>query len=91
MCIRDRIIAKPLNSEFGDLWVVKSFQFTLMRGAQNPNLKTSSSNAFTGDMKTILNDLRPNDKILIEHVKGQLANGQGPVRNLNPITVKVLP
>jgi len=85
------IIAKPLNSEFGDLWVVKSFQFTLMRGAQNPNLKTSSSNAFTGDMKTILNDLRPNDKILIEHVKGQLANGQGPVRNLNPITVKVLP
>lgn len=85
------VIARPLNSEFGDLWVVKSFQFTLMRGAQNPKLETSSSNAFTGDMKTILNDLRPNDKILIEHIKGQLANGQGPVRDLGPITVKVLP
>lgn len=84
------IIAKTLNSEFGDLWVVKSFEFTIMRGTQNPKQKLGNSNAFTTDMKVILEDLRPNDKILIERIKGQLANGQGPVRDLNPIAIKVL-
>jgi hypothetical protein len=51
----------------------------------------AASNAFTEDMKQLIAAVRPGDKVYLEGIKARLANGEGPVRDLSPITLKVLP
>lgn len=36
-----------------------------------------------------MDNLRVGDQIYIENIKGRLANGQGPSRDLAPIAIKV--
>lgn len=83
------IIAKPIGSEFGEVWQVMSYEFTLVRNGQSPIVKSGTGSAFTEDIKEILKRVKPNDQIYIENIKAKLANGQGSPRNLAPIAVKV--
>jgi hypothetical protein len=56
-----------------------------------PVFLDATGNAFTPEMREALKALRPGDQVYVENIRGQLANGQGPVRELAPIAVKVLP
>ncbi len=83
------IVAKPIGSEFGDVWQVISYEFTLVRGNGSPIVKVGSGNTFTADMKEVLARLRTGDQLYIENIKAKLANGEGMPRSLSPIAVKV--
>ncbi|MGV3638337.1 MAG: gliding motility protein GldM [Flavobacteriales bacterium] len=83
------LIAKPLGSEFGDVWQVTSYEFTLVRNGQSPISKSATGNAFTPDIAKVLDNLKTGDQIYIENVKGKLANNQGTPRNLAPVAIKV--
>jgi hypothetical protein len=85
------IVAKPIGSEFGDPWKVKRFQLSIVRRGGMPVFLDATGNAFTPEMREALKALRPGDQVYVENIRGQLANGQGPVRELAPIAVKVLP
>ncbi|MBL7950539.1 MAG: gliding motility protein GldM [Flavobacteriales bacterium] len=89
LCAAPGLLAKALGSEFGDSWQVISYDLTLVRNGQSPIVKPGNGNEFTTDIKTILCKLRTGDQIYIENIKGKLANGQGPPRNLAPIAIKV--
>lgn len=88
-CAASGVLAKAIGSEFGDNWLVTSYEFTLIRNGQGPIVKPGNGNEFTPDIKTILCKLKTGDQIYIENIKGKLANGQGPPRNLAPIAIKV--
>lgn len=51
----------------------------------------SNGNAFSDEMEQALNALRPGDMVYVDGIRARLANGQGPVRELAPIAVKVMP
>lgn len=83
------LIVKAVGSEFGDVWQVMSYEFTLVRNGQSPIPKSGTGSAFTADIDKILDNLRTGDQIYLENIKGKLANGQGTPRNLAPIALKV--
>lgn len=83
------LIAKPIGSEFGETWQVTAYEFTLVRNGLSPIPKRGSGNTFTPDIDKIMDNLRVGDQIYIENIKGRLANGQGPSRDLAPIAIKV--
>ena len=83
------IAAKPMNSEFDDPWSVVQFELSIVRRGGTPIFLKANGNRFTPDMLTALAALRPNDQVFVDGVKGKLANGAGPTRDLNAIAVKV--
>jgi hypothetical protein len=85
------IIAKPLDALFDDPWVVQRFDLSMVRKGGNPVFLSSSSNAFTAEMLEVLAAVRPNDQVYVEGIRARLANGQGTVRELSPIALKVRP
>lgn len=85
------IAAKPIGSDFGDPWKVQRFELAVVRKGGAPVFLTSNGNAFTVEMEQALNALRPGDMVYVDGIRARLANGQGPVRELAPIAVKVLP
>jgi gliding motility-associated protein GldM len=89
LCATPGLLAKAIGSEFGDSWVVTAYEFTLVRNGQAPILKLGSGNEFTQEIKTILCKARSGDQIYVENIKAKLANGQGTVRSLAPIAIKV--
>ncbi|MEZ4756337.1 MAG: gliding motility protein GldM [Flavobacteriales bacterium] len=85
------IAAKPIGSDFGDPWKVQRFELAVVRKGGPPVFLTSNGNAFTDEMEQALNALRPGDMVYVDGIRARLANGQGPVRELAPIAVKVMP
>lgn len=85
------IAAKPIGSDFGDPWKVQRFELAVVRRGGPPVFLTSNGNAFTDEMEQALNALRPGDQVYVDGIRARLANGQGPVLELAPIAVKVLP
>lgn len=83
------VAARSLNSEFDDQWSVVQFELSIVRRGGTPIFLTANGNRFTPDMRTALAALRPNDQVFVNEVKGKLANGAGPSRDLNPIALKV--
>lgn len=89
LCAAPGLLAKALGSEFGDHWVVTSYEFTLMRNGGSPIMKNAVGNEFSEDIKTVLCRLKAGDMIYFENIKAKLANGQGTPRNLSPLAIKV--
>lgn len=85
------IAAKPIGSDFGDPWKVQHFELAVVRKGGPPVFLTSNGNAFSDEMEQALNALRPGDMVYVDGIRARLANGQGPVRELAPIAVKVMP
>ena len=85
------IAAAPIDALFEDPWVVKRFDLTVLRRGGDPILLSSTTNRFTPEMDRVLQALRPNDQVYVEGIRAQLANGQGPVQDLSPIAIQVLP
>lgn len=85
------IAAKPIGSDFGDPWKVQRFELTVVRKGGPPVFLAANGNTFTDEMKEALKVLRPGDDVLVYSIRARLANGQGPLRELAPIAVKVLP
>ena len=85
------IMAKPIGSDFGDPWKVQRFQLSIVRRGGMPVFLDATGNAFTAEMREALKALRPGDQVYVEGIRGRLANDQGPVRELAPIAIKVLP
>jgi gliding motility-associated protein GldM len=85
------IAAKPIGSDFGDPWKVQRFELAVVRKGGPSVFLTANGNAFTDEMKQALNVLRPGDQVYVDGIRARLANGQGPVRELAPIAVKVMP
>ena len=83
------VSARPEGSDFADKWIVKSFRFTFQRRSNAPVGHTITGNRFPPEVKAILAAVRPGDMIYIEGIKGQLENGQGPVRELAPMTFQI--
>lgn len=89
LCAAPGLLAKALGSEFGDNWVVTSYEFTLVRNGGSPIMRTASGNEFSEDIRTVLCRLKAGDMVYFESIKAKLANGQGTPRNLAPIAIKV--
>jgi gliding motility-associated protein GldM len=84
------VAARLEDTEFDTPWSVQRFKLMVVRGDKVMTLD-AASNAFTEDMKQLIAAVRPGDKVYLEGIKARLANGEGPVRDLSPITLKVLP
>ncbi len=82
-------VSVKTNTDFGDTWVAKSFTFSFQRGGGTPVLHHGTGNAFSAAMKQVLDKARPGDQIVIEDVRAQLANGQGPIVPLAHLSFKV--
>ncbi len=88
LTVADGIVVKT-NTEFGDTWVAKSFSFTFQRGSSAPVMHTCTGNQFSAAIKQVLDRARPGDKVFVEEIRAQLANGQGPIVALPPIALRV--
>jgi gliding motility-associated protein GldM len=66
---------------------VKSFKMSRYGKGRDPIEKTSDSNTLTGDMKTIIDQSRPGDKILFEYIKATMPDGT--TRDINSISLTV--
>ncbi|MEZ4806714.1 MAG: gliding motility protein GldM [Flavobacteriales bacterium] len=84
------IVAKPLDVLFDEDWVVQRFELSVVRKGGIPVSLATAGNAFTAEMKEVLAAVRPNDQVYVEGIKARLANGEGPVRQLSPIALKVI-
>ncbi|MCB0769339.1 MAG: gliding motility protein GldM [Flavobacteriales bacterium] len=85
------IIAKPVDALFDDPWEVQRFDLSVVRKGGDPVVLSSTGNAFTPEMLRVLAAVRPNDQVYVEGIRARLASGQGPMRDLSPIAVKVRP
>ena len=85
------VLAKLEDSEFGDPWQVQRFKLTVVRKGGVPIEHTAAGNAFSADMKAVLAAIRPGDQVYLEEIKAKLTSGQGSVRDLAPIALKVMP
>ncbi len=77
------------NTEFGDTWVAKSFTFTFLRKGGAPIEHACTGNAFSPAVQQVLALVKPGDQVFVEDIRAQLANGQGPVVALPPLSFKV--
>ncbi len=84
------VVARPLDSEFDEKWRVVRFRVVLVRGSQVID-KQVEGNEFSEEVRTLLAAVRTGERVYFEGVKAQLANGQGPVRDLAPLAFKVIP
>ena len=85
------VVAKLEDTDFDAPWTVQRFRLTVLRKGGAPIEHFAVGNTFTADMATVLNACRPGDQVHIDEIKARLANGQGPVRDLTPIALKVMP
>ncbi|MCB9183025.1 MAG: gliding motility protein GldM [Flavobacteriales bacterium] len=82
-------ISVKTNTDFGDIWVAKSFTFTFQRGSTAPVVHDCAGKQFSAAIKQVLERVRPGDRIYIDQIRAQLANGQGPVVPLAAISLRV--
>ncbi|MBK9417684.1 MAG: gliding motility protein GldM [Flavobacteriales bacterium] len=85
------VVAKPIGAEFDDPWKVQRFQLSIVRKGGPPVFQEATGNAFTPEMLEVLDALRPGDQVFVDGIRARLSSGQGHVRDLAPIAVKVLP
>ncbi|MBP7407402.1 MAG: gliding motility protein GldM [Flavobacteriales bacterium] len=82
-------VSVKTNTDFGDTWVAKSFTFSFQRGGGAPISHHCTGNSFNAAVQQVLDRVKPGDRIVIEEIRAQLANGQGPVVPLAHIALKV--
>lgn len=85
------IIARPVDDLFGETWTVQRFALTVVRRSGSPIYLLATNNAFTEQMLEAMAGLRSGDQVYVGEIKARLSNGAGPVRDLPPIAIKVLP
>lgn len=66
---------------------VKQFKMSRYGKGRDPIEKSSDSNTLTGDMKQIIEQSRPGDKILFEYIKATMPDGT--TRDINSISLTV--
>jgi gliding motility-associated protein GldM len=84
------VVARLEDSDFDAPWKVLRYRVVLVRGSQVVE-KQVDGNAFTEEVRTLLASARVGERVYLEGIKAQLANGQGPVRDLAPLAFKVIP
>ena len=84
------VVARLEDADFDAPWKVQQFQLTLIKGSEVIQL-AAQDGRFTEPMKDLLKAVRPGQRVYVEGVKARLANGQGPVRDLTPVVLKVVP
>jgi hypothetical protein len=84
------VVARLEDSDFDAPWKVLRFRVVAVRGSQVVE-KQVDGNQFTDEVRTLLAAVRQGERVYFEGIKAQLANGQGPVRDLAPLAFKVIP
>ncbi|MBL8002930.1 MAG: gliding motility protein GldM [Flavobacteriales bacterium] len=84
------VVARLEDSDFDAPWKVLRYRVVVVRGSQVVE-KHVDGNAFTEEVRTLLAAARAGERVYFEGIKAQLANGQGPVRDLAPLAFKVIP
>lgn len=85
------VIAKLEDTDFDAPWQVQRFRLMVVRKGGTPVEHSTTGNAFSAAMDEVLDACRPGDLVYIDEIKARLANGQGPVRDLTPIALRVMP
>lgn len=84
--ISARLDDSPFNAPFN----VTRFQLTWVRKDGTVTTFTASGNKFTTEMKNVLTNCRPNDRVIFEDIRAKLSNGQGREVPLGQISLRVL-
>lgn len=84
------VVARLEDSDFDAPWKVLRFRVVAVRGSQVVE-KQVDGNQFTDEVRTLLAAVRQGERVYFEGIKAQLANGQGPVRDMAPLAFKVIP
>lgn len=84
------VVVRPEDTDFEAPWKVQQFLLTVIKGSEVIQL-TAHDAQFTEPMKELLRAVRPGQRVYVEGIKARLASGQGPVRDLPPVVLKVLP
>jgi gliding motility-associated protein GldM len=84
------VAARLEDADFDAPWKMQQFQLTVIKGSEVIQL-AAQDGRFTEPMRDLLKAVRPGQRVYVEGVKARLANGQGPIRDLTPVVLKVLP
>lgn len=75
--------------EFDEPFIVKRVTVTVMRNG-TPMSVALNNGVFTEEVKRLFERLRDGDRVFIEDIQAQLANGQGPAYTVAPLALKVI-
>jgi gliding motility-associated protein GldM len=84
------ITAVPEDALFEDQFSVTRFELTVVRRDGSTATFPATGNRFTPEMRTALNAVRPNERVIFENIRAQLATGKGREVQLPQIALRVL-
>lgn len=87
LAAQSAIIPVMENFDFELFSKVKSFKMSRYGKGRDPVEKSSDSNVLSGDMRTIIEQSRPGDKILFEYIKATMPDGT--TRDINSISLTI--
>ncbi|MEO8067785.1 MAG: gliding motility protein GldM [Flavobacteriales bacterium] len=79
------------GSEFQDKWTVTKFDVVLVRAGGNVVTKPNIGNAFTTEVKKLLEAAKPGEQLILENVRAKLNVAGAPEVKLSNLTYKLLP
>jgi gliding motility-associated protein GldM len=78
------------DSPFDAPFTVKRFQLTVVRKEGNVYSFPVTGNRFTPEIRNALEQLRPNDRVIVEEVRARLSNNEGRDVDLAGVSLKVV-
>jgi len=87
LAAQSAIIPEMENFDFNVFSKVKSFKMSRYGKGRDPVEKSSDSNVLTAEMRDIISNCRPGDKVYFEYIKAILPDNT--VRDINAITLTI--